>query len=253
MNEARIAHEARATYEAGAAREARRAVGLITADTSPTLLAVLAHARVDFVVLDAEQTPLDVQACAGAVQRLRGTGVRVSVRVPDLEPNTLVAFANTGVDELVLPHLRSVGELERAREAIAYAPRGLRSRQVSPASGFGTDFSREPVLSVLFETVDAVAEAEGFAACEAFGGGWLGPTDLAADLQRDGRSAPDYLDKAMQSVVETLRGAGHSVGLPAPSMARANEVFARGADRCAVYWERELATLLAGFVASQSA
>ncbi|MDQ4503540.1 aldolase/citrate lyase family protein [Sinomonas sp. ASV322] len=233
-------------------QEAGRAVGVITADTSPTLFAVLAHAHIDFVVLDAEQTPLGVQACADVVQRLRGTGVRVSVRVPDIQPNTLVAFANTGADELVLPHLRNVGELERAYEAITYSPRGLRSRQVSPASGFGSDFSRAPLLSVLFETVDAVAIAEEFVALEAFGGGWLGPTDLAADLHREGRTDPDYLDKAMQSVVETLREAGHSVGLPAPSMARAREVFDRGADRCAVYWERELATLLAGYAASRS-
>lgn len=229
-----------------------RAVGLITADPSPTFLAVVAHAGVDFVVLDAEQTPLTVQQCADAVQRLRGSGVRVSVRVPDLEPNTLVAFANTGVAEIVLPHVRRAEELEEAAAVVRFAPQGLRSRQVSPASGFGTDFSAEPLLSVLFETVDAVDRAEDFVSSSAFGGGWLGPTDLAAELQRHGRTGPGELDKAVQTVVDAIRAAGHSVGLPAPSMARADEVFARGADRAAVYWERELAQLLGGFAASRS-
>ncbi|WP_415854677.1 aldolase/citrate lyase family protein [Sinomonas sp. G460-2] len=229
-----------------------RAVGLITADPNPTLLAILAHSGVDFVVLDAEQTPLTVRDCADAVQRLRGTGVRVSVRVPDLKPNTLVAFANTGVQEIVLPHVRRPEELERAREAVRFAPQGLRSRQVSPASGFGSDFSSEPTLSVLFETVDALDRAEEFAALESFEGGWLGPMDLAADLQRHGRTGPGELDKAVQRVVDAVRGAGHSVGLPSPSMSRTDEVFARGADRAAIYWERELAQLLAGFAGSRT-
>ena len=231
-------------------RTPRRSVGLITADPSPTLLALCAHAGLGFLVLDAEQTPLTVQQCADAVQRLRGSGVQVSVRVPDLTPNTLVAFANTGADELVLPHLRRPEELEEALDVVRYAPRGTRSRQVSPASAFGRDFSREPRLSVLFETVDAVEGVGEIAAVEGFRGGWLGPTDLSADLERHGRAEPGELDKAVQSVVDALRGTGHSVGLPAPSMARADEVFARGADRAAVYWERELASLLSGFAAA---
>ena len=228
------------------------AVGLITADPNPTLLAILAHSGVDFVVLDAEQTPLTVQQCADAVQRLKGTGVQVAVRVPDLTANTLVAFANTGVAEIVLPHVRRVDELEEAAAAVRYAPQGLRSRQVSPASGFGSDFSAPPTLSVLFETVDAVDRAADFASLDAFGGGWLGPTDLASDLERRGRTEPDELDRSVQQVVDAVRGAGHSVGLPAPSMSRAGEAFARGADRAAIYWERELTQLLAGFAASRT-
>ncbi|WP_138415812.1 aldolase/citrate lyase family protein [Sinomonas gamaensis] len=222
-------------------------VGLITADPSPTLLAVCAQAQVGFVVLDAEQTGLTTRDCADAVQRLRGTVVEVSVRVPDLAPNTLVSFANTGVHELVLPHLRRPDELEEAAAIVRYAPQGLRSRQVSPASAFGTDYAGGPRLSVLFETVEAVERVEEFVASESFAGGWLGPTDLSADLQRHGRHEPEQLDKAVQSVVDALRASGHSVGLPAPSMARADEVFARGADRAAVYWERELAALMTGF------
>ncbi|ALE04903.1 hypothetical protein AL755_04320 [Arthrobacter sp. ERGS1:01] len=234
-------------------RESGRKVGLLTADPTPTLLAIIAHTGMDFVILDAEQTSLTVHQCAGAVQQLRGTGVRVSVRVPDLEANTLVAYANTGAQALVLPHLRHVEELERAAEAVRYAPEGRRSRQVSFASGFGSDFGEPPALSVLFETVDAVDHAADFAASEAFGGGWLGTTDLLSDLQRTGRADGNAVDKAVQHVVDTVRGAGHSIGLPAPSSARADEAFARGADRCVIYWERELASLLAAYAASRNA
>ena len=231
----------------------RRSVGLITADPSPTLLALCANADLGFVVLDAEQTPLTVSQCADAVQRLRASGVHVSIRVPDLSPGTLVTFANTGADELVLPHLRHPEELEAAFEAVRYAPAGLRSRQVCPASRFGSDYSRLPALSVLFETVDAVEHCAEFASLKAFAGGWIGPTDLSADLARHDRGGSEEIDKAVQTVIDTLQEAGRSVGIPAASMMRAGEAFSRGADRAAVYWERELGSLLAEFAKAVTA
>lgn len=239
------------TQEPAAALE--RSVGIITADPTPTLLALLAHAGMDFLVLDAEQTGITVQQCADVVQRLAGSKVKVAVRVPDLDRNTLVAFANTGVAEIVLPQVRTVDELERAYEATRYAPEGSRPRQVSPASAFGMDYSFAPVVSVLFETAEAVERVKEFVDSAAFGGGWVGPTDLAADLLRQGDERPEALQEAVQRVVDVLAGAGCSIGLPAPGMAAAAGVFDRGADRCAVYWEKELAAMLTGYAVLRAA
>lgn len=233
------------TQERAAALE--RSVGIITADPTPSLLALLAHATVDFLVLDAEQTGITVQQCSDVVQRLAGSGVKVAVRVPDLAINTLVAFANTGVAEIVLPQVRTVVELERAYEATRYAPDGSRPRQVTSASAYGMDYSFVPALSVLFETVEAVERVKEFVGSDAFSGGWVGPTDLAADFLRHGDHRPEALQEAIQRVVDVLSRAGCSVGLPAPRMTAAASVFDRGADRCAVYWEKELASMLTGY------
>lgn len=224
-----------------------RSVGVITADPTPTLLALLAQATVDFLVLDAEQTGVTVQQCADVVQRLSGSQVRIAVRVPDLASNTLLAFANTGVAELVLPQVRTVEEVERAYEVTRYAPEGSRPRQVTPASKFGIDYSMSPVITVLFETAEAVERVDEFVASDAFGGGWVGPTDLAADLMRHGNTHPQALQESIQRVVDVVSGAGHSIGLPATAMNAASSVFDRGADRCAVYWEKELVALLTGY------
>lgn len=239
------------TQEPAAARE--RSVGIITADPTPTLLALLAHATVDLLVLDAEQTGITVQQCSDVVQRLAGSGVKVAVRVPDLDRNTLLAFANTGVAEIVLPQVRTVDELERAYDATRYAPEGSRPRQVTPASAFGMDYSFAPVITVLFETAEAVERVKEFVDSEAFGGGWVGPTDLAADLLRHGDERPEALQEAVQRVVDVVAGAGRSIGLPAPGMAAAAGVFERGASRCAVYWEKELAAMLTGYAGLRAA
>ncbi|YCH05947.1 aldolase/citrate lyase family protein [Arthrobacter sp. alpha11c] len=231
----------------------KRSVGIITADPTPTLLALLAHAGVDFLVLDAEQTGISIRQCRDVVQRLAGSGVHVAVRVPDLEPNTLVAFANTGAGEIVLPQVRTVDQLEQAYDATRYAPMGSRPHQVTPASSFGMDYSSAPLLTVLFETAEAVERVKEFVDSDAFGGGWVGPTDLGADLRRRGEERPEALQEAIQHVVDIVAGAGYSIGVPAPAMAAAGSVFRRGADRCAVYWEKEVASMLTGYAGLRAA
>ncbi len=174
----------------------------------------------------------------------------MAVRVPDLEDMTLVAFANSGVDEIVLPRVRHPKELERAYRATRFGPRGFRPKQASFASAFGADYSLEPRLTVLFETVDAVDAVEDFVALECFDGGWVGPTDLAGELLIQGRPGAVALEECVQRVVDVLGAAGQSVGLPAVDIASAGDVHARGADRAAGYWERELASMIAQLAAA---
>lgn len=229
---------------AGVAASRPRTVGLITADPTPTLIALIAHEEIDFLVLDAEQTSLTLQQCADVVLSLAHTTTEVAVRVPSVDELTLVSYANTGVDEIVLPRLREVAELERAWHAVHFPPLGSRPKQASFASVFGQDFSTAPRVTVLFETVDAVDAVSEFVSSEYFDGGWVGPSDLAQDLDVAGRGGPDELRDATQKVVDALLASGHSIGLPAPSIGRAAEVHQRGVDRAAVYWERELASII---------
>lgn len=226
-------------------------VGLITADPSPTLLSVITKAGLDFLVLDAEQTGLTVRDCVDVVQRLAWSGTEVAIRVPDLSGDTLVAFANTGASELVLPRVRSITELEHAHRATRYFPEGNRSAQASFSSAFGRDFSRAPRVTVLFETVDATESVAEIVASEHFEGGWVGPADLAADLRARGRTEPDALERATRQIVNGLRSQRKSVGLPAAGVDGIAPAFDAGADRVALYWERHLTAVISDLVDAQ--
>ncbi|WP_211260786.1 aldolase/citrate lyase family protein [Amycolatopsis jejuensis] len=226
-----------------------RQVGILTADLSPVLCDLVAGAGVAFLVIDAEQTGITAGNCAEVVRRLRHAPVEVAVRVPDCAARTLLEFANTGVHELVLPRLKSPDELADAVAATRYPPDGHRPRQVSLASGYGRQYSAVPRLTVLFETVEAVDAVDSFVRSPFFEGGWVGPTDLADDLDRHGRGSAE-LGRAVDAVATAVNKAGHSLGLPAGDLDGIRAGFAKGADRCAVYWERYLAVVL-GQLASQ--
>jgi 2-keto-3-deoxy-L-rhamnonate aldolase RhmA len=215
-----------------------RAIGVLTAELSPLLLDHLIIAGLDFVVLDAEQTGLTPPDCAAAVRQLSGSATKTCVRVPDLDAATLVSFANTGVAELVLPQVRSMVDVEHAWEAVHYPPDGTRPRQPSPASRFGSDWSRAPALSVIIETVEALEIASALATSHLLAGAWIGLTDLRADLAQHGREAE--LEAAVDEILSHFAAAGASLGLPASGPDAARSAFDRGAARCLVYWETYL-------------
>lgn len=231
---------------------ARELVGLLTAEPDALLVCVAAQAGLDFLVLDAEQTSLDVRRCAEVVQALRGLPVEVVIRVPDLAAHTLVTYANTGADELLLPQLRSPDQLKAANDAVQFPPVGTRSRQVSPASRYGVEFTRSPRLGVLVETVDALDELEAIAASGLVACAWFGPTDLADDLARHRPESLERIDELIDKGIATLRAHDVPVGLPARDAAGVRAAFDRGAEQCSVYWEKCLLDVLTGIAGEGS-
>lgn len=227
-----------------------RSVGLLTADPSRALVRAAIDAGIDFLVVDAEQTGLRSLECLPVAETLRGTSTRLCIRVPDLAPSTLVEYANTGASELVLPQLGTVDELRAAHAAVRYEPEGRRSRQPSFASSLGLSFDGTPRLTVLFETVSALENIEEIVSDPCFDGGWVGPTDLGADLRRAGSSLD--VETAVDMIVRAVTAAGHRIGLPAASADGVQAAFARGATDCAVYWERRLTAVLAELTARQA-
>lgn len=218
---------------------------MLTADPSPSLVGSTRHHGLDFLVVDAEQTGVTAAVCAPIVSALQGSSTRVAVRVPDLEDRTLVEYANTGADELVLPQIRSVAQLEQAHAATRFPPDGWRSRQVSPASAFGQDFSRAPRLTPLIETVEAVEQLDGLLSSGYCAAVWIGPNDLGDDYARRG-AGREALDSAITEILEKGRAHGVPVGMPAVTQDDIDRAYDRGAGMCAVYWEKWIGRLLQG-------
>ena len=229
-----------------------RRVGVLTAAPDRLLISQIAQAGLGFVVLDAEQTGLAADRCAEVVLGLAGSGVEVSVRVPDLSPQTLVTYANTGAAELLLPQVRTLAEVEAAHQATRFPPAGARSRQVSYASRFGTDFSAAPRIAVLMETVDAIENAASFAASGLVEAAWFGPTDLADDLRLARPGEESHVHELVDKALAVFRAHCVTVGLPAADASGVAAAFARGADACSVYWEKCQLGVLTGLAAADA-
>lgn len=219
-------------------------VCLIIGEPTLSVLSLASDHGIGTVVLDAEQTGLTPKECGQIVGHLQGSSVSVAVRLPDVEYDSVLSYANTGVDELVLPRLTTVDELEYAFQLTRYPPAGDRPIQTNFSNRYGMDYSRVPVLSVLFETAESVERIEEFVASSCFAGGWIGMTDLRSDLERLGKA--DKLSEYASRVMKAVGSSGHPIGLPLAHPRDISRTFSSGATRVALYWEKYLRTVFEG-------
>ncbi|NUS59265.1 MAG: hypothetical protein HOV66_31060 [Streptomycetaceae bacterium] len=217
-------------------------IGLVTTDTGPLLLNHVRLAGLPFLVLDAEHTGLTPARCAEAVRALSMSDTRVCVRVPDGSPATLAEFVNTGADEIVLPRVLCMADIEEAAAALRYAPEGLRSRAPSAANGYGENW-KVPALSVIIETVDAVDAAAKIATSDLICRAWLGLADLRGDLARQRPDEP--LDEIVDELLRTF--ADRELVVPVARPDAAAEMYRRGARSCYLYWDKYLHRVLGEF------
>lgn len=216
-----------------------RQLGLLTSSSDAILLDSVVGAGMDFLWLDAEFTGVSAADAGDVARRLRGRGVTTLVRVPTIAEDTLVTYANMGVDEIVLPRVRTVAEIQQAWTCLTYPPLGARPRQVTAASGWGASWDRDPAISMIVETMDAVRALPEILAGGQLSGFWLGHKDLLDDYAREVGEEAGF-DEVVAGVVETLRAAGACFGWGVPEPAEVEAVWAAGASRCALYWDVHL-------------
>jgi 2-keto-3-deoxy-L-rhamnonate aldolase RhmA len=213
------------------------AVGIMTGYPNPLLVDLVRDSQMAFLWLDAEHTGLQPRDCSEVGARLAGCVTQVLVRVPNGDPDTLLAFANAGADEIVLPRVRSLAEVERALEVISYPPNGRRPRQVTPASGYGKDWGTCPALSIVIETVEAADGLEQFADSPSILGLWMGPRDLEDDMREKGRGGSGDMGAVLDDLIARAGGRHAAIGLGVAEPAAIPLAFDRGAARCALFWE----------------
>lgn len=226
-----------------------RQFGLLTSSCDPILIDSVAQAGMDFLWLDAEFTGLSAAQVGHVVHRVKGRGVSTLVRVPAIDQDTLVTFANMGVDEIVLPRVRTLDQVERACAAVTYPPEGERPRQVTPATAWGARYDSQPVVSIIVETLDAVRALPRLLENGRLFSFWLGHNDLSDDYAREYGNTEGFEDYVAE-VFETLRQAGASFGHGVPDPSEAELVWASGATRCALYWDVHLHRHLARSVST---
>ncbi|MEV0590321.1 aldolase/citrate lyase family protein [Nonomuraea cavernae] len=227
-----------------------RQLGLLTSSSDPILIDSVAEAGMDFLWLDAEYTGLSAIAASHVVHRLSGRGVSTLIRVPAIDPDSLVTFANMGFDEIVLPRVRTVEEIKRAWTCLTYPPRGERPRQVIPASAWGARYDRQPQISMIVETLDAVRALPQIIATDHLSSYWIGHKDLFDDYVREFGDKAGFED-FVREIVETFRQSGVSFGWGVPEPSDVESVWTAGATRCAWYWDLHLPRHLARSAASR--
>src|SRR5688500_7721113 len=219
-----------------ALRAARPQIGLWSSLSSNYTVEVIAGAGFDWILLDTEHSPSDLENVLTQLQAAAPYPSHPVVRVPWNDMVTIKRVLDIGAQSLLVPYVSSAAEARSAVSYTRYPPAGVRGvAGTTRATRFGRvqEYARraheEICVLVQVETQQALDNIEAISAIDGVDGIFIGPADLHASLGYAGEIANPKVKPLIDDAVRRIRKSGKAPGILTPNEADARHWLECGA------------------------
>lgn len=199
---------------------ARTPIGAWLVSAAPSTAEALGCVGFDFLVVDMEHTPIDMQQLVGILQAIAGTPAQAIVRPPWNDMVMVKRVLDAGAQSLLLPFVQNADEAKRAVAFTRYPPAGVRGVAAAHrGSRYGTvpnyiqRAHEEICVIVQIETPVAFAQLEAIAAVPGVDSIFIGPNDLAASMGHPGDMDNPAVQDKLRAGAQTCKRLGKPCGI----------------------------------------
>jgi 4-hydroxy-2-oxoheptanedioate aldolase len=211
-------------------------IGLWSSLSSNYSVEVIAGAGFDWILLDTEHSPADLENLLTQLQAAAAYPTHAVVRVPWNDMVTVKRVLDIGAQSLLVPYVSTPAEAQSAVSHTRYPPAGVRGvAGTTRATRFGRvkDYARraheEICLLVQVETEAALANIEAICGIDGVDGVFIGPADLHASMGHPGEIANPKVKPLIDEAIRRIRKCGRAPGILTPNEADARHWLACGA------------------------
>lgn len=227
----------KAALEAG-----RMQIGCWSSFADPFALEMLATAEFDWVVIDGEHAPNDLQTISAQIAVLEGKHSHAVVRIPTGNDWLIKQVLDAGAQTVLVPMVESTEEARELARAMRYPPEGIRGAGAAGARAaqFGAipDYVQtandEVCLLVQVETRKGMENLDEILEVEGVDGVFIGPADLAADMGHPGASGAPEVKAAIEDMLGRIAASDKAAGILGTSDEAARLYHGWGAQFLAV-------------------
>jgi 4-hydroxy-2-oxoheptanedioate aldolase len=219
-----------------ALKAARPQIGLWSSLSSNYSVEVIAGAGFDWILLDCEHSPNDLENLLTQLQAAAPYATHPAVRVPWNDMVTIKRVLDIGAQSLLVPYVSTAEEARQAVSFTRYPPAGVRGvAGTTRATRFGRvkDYAKrahdELCLLVQVETEAALANIEAICEVEGIDGVFIGPADLHASMGYTGEIAHPKVKPLIDEAIRRIRRCGRAPGILTPNEADARHWLECGA------------------------
>ena len=222
----------------------RPALGVCVSLLCPDFIEMCGLVGFQWVLLDAEHTPLDHAACRNLVRAADGVGMPCIVRIPEIRPAIIEGFLDSGALGILAPDVASAADAAALVAAVKFSPEGRRgAASRTRAADYGlagskTDFYRRSNAGTL--TVALIESPQGLQALDEI----LAVPRLdyvalgASDLRLSAEAAGPVDESAFQALLSDTQARIRARGMPQVAVVtdatEARTAIAAGAQLVAV-------------------
>jgi 4-hydroxy-2-oxoheptanedioate aldolase len=203
-----------------ALRERRPQIGLWSSLCSNVCAEILAGSGFDWILIDTEHAPNDVQDVLSQLQAMNGGTAEPVVRVAWNDAVLIKRLLDLGARSLLVPFVQTAEEARKAVAATRYPPQGIRGVSVTPRAnrygrvpGYHRKAHEEICVLVQVETRATVDEIAAIAAVDGVDGIFIGPNDLAADLGHLMDTRHPEVMATIAAAFDRIRAGGKPAGI----------------------------------------
>jgi len=176
----------------------------------PGIMTMLANAGFDFVLIDNEHGPFNVETIADLSRAARDAGVTPIVRVPELSYAQVCQSLDGGAQGIMLPRVTDPDQVRECLGYMKYSPAGRRGAVMGrghtmfkggPLAEVLAGMNRETFLIVQIETAEAVQRLDQLLSIPGVDAALVGPTDLSLALGVPGQNEHPALVAAIEKTM----------------------------------------------------
>src|SRR5574343_1854995 len=182
---------------------------------------IVAGSGFDWLLLDCEHGPNDLQGIIAQLQALAPYPVRAVVRTPDHDVARIKQLLDGGAQTLMVPMVESAADAAKLVRAMRYPPHGVRGVGTAMAraarwNGVADYFARadsEMCLIVQIESTHGLAALDEILAVDGVDAVFIGPSDLAASMGHLGQPGHPEVKAAVETAIGQIAAAGKAAGV----------------------------------------
>lgn len=216
-------------------REGKPGLGMWADLGSAAAIEMICELDVDWILLDGEHGISSYEDVLDMMRAMNGARATSIVRVPAGEYIPIKRVLDMGAEGIMVPQVRTAEEVARIVALCRYHPEGKRGVGPYRASKYDLNFmdyynnaNREIACIVQIENVEALKNLDAILAVKGLDGIFIGPADLAADMNHFPNITHPDVQKAIQTIFDKATKAGLPVGYYCNSGKEAKKLVDRG-------------------------
>lgn len=220
-----------------ALQQERALFGLWQGIVNTTVAEIGAGAGFDWVLIDAEHAPFDVNSVMAHLQAVEPYPVAPIVRPVEGRTALIKQLLDVGVQTLLVPMVDTAEQAEQIVRAAKYPPQGVRGLGTSMARAsnwnrtpdYLTKANEEICVIVQIETLTAIENIESIVNVEGVDAVFIGPSDLSAAMGHIGNPGHPEVVAAIAQGFKTIQAAGKHAGVLAVTPELVQKYLSAGA------------------------
>lgn len=186
---------------------------------SPEVINVIAKAGLDFVYIDLEHGPADSTTLQRMIMAAQVENCRAIVRVAENSEAQILTALDAGADGILVPHVDTQSECERAMDAMYYPPVGQRGYSpytraggYAVTKGYTTTANQSIVSGIILEGAAAMGDVAAIIDEQRLDFIYVGTYDISVCLGIPGETRHPSVVDVLKKCVSVARSKGKAVG-----------------------------------------